>query len=939
MTDGRATLLAAAESSRLVIFVGAGASIGPPTNLPSWRDANRIVIEALASTAQSVVGDHATHAAKLIVARHTQEKLPPEYQAQILAEFLYERYFEVLKYIDSDRPNATHLAIAWLARLGRVRAVITTNFDRALESAFAAVDVPLDRHFQPEHFRALAGDLKRLDRRKGACQLLKLHGSVDDPHTLIDTLVQRKKGFAPPVLTCVQHLLQSSHWLFLGFSGLDLEAEPNYLALNQESERAIGFTWFVRQGAEPRPAVVKLKNRYGDRGQIVHGELPDWLLDFVSAVSPKPRAWIDDYARRTTRAAAVSPTSALEQGAATWARNLGPDICAVSVAFVAAACAEPTTAAAVVEALLTQLDEKGAKTAVPTADQLYMKALAANGLGILLAGLGRHEDAVQWYTVALDMAREIGDPDTRDRCRGNLAASLETLGRVDEARDMYESALAGYRTRGDPAMLAFGLTALASYFIRQRRLDEARAHAEEAIKYAIEAGDERFRGTALSDLGMIAKLRHDYPRALEIFAEVETLFARLGNDDGVAATVGNRSEVLAALGQFDEAERMQLAALAVNERIQRRDNEAATCLSLGELNELRGDAGVAEQWLMRALDAFRSIKDPSNEAFTLFRLSRLKESAGQFDEALELAESALPLVAQRNRAVTFELWNKIGAISLKVGQIERGEHAFRQVIALAHPPGDPKTVAIASQNIGTALLVQQRGDEAVDAFEQAAQNWQLLGDETNLEYCRYCVSTIRLHEQVLVYSGTARTADTPEEQLAAARTADRIYPDLIERYRSIGAVEMCAQFCIAAGSTAQFLGDDDRAVALFRRAATVFQQLGHRRKAGDAMERAEDILKSCMNSLLRDGRMNEAIPILLQLAEVAEQLGDQEVCATANYNAAICLAATTRDYAGIRHLATRAAELFPPGSDDAAVALRLVAHADAEAEAEKAAGA
>ena len=111
-----------------------------PTNLPSWRDVNRIVVRSLAASATSAVGEPlAAKAADLILARHQQEKLPPEYQAQVLAEFLHERYFEVLRHLDSDHPNPTHLAIAWLARLGCVRAVITTNFDRVLEAAFAAV--------------------------------------------------------------------------------------------------------------------------------------------------------------------------------------------------------------------------------------------------------------------------------------------------------------------------------------------------------------------------------------------------------------------------------------------------------------------------------------------------------------------------------------------------------------------------------------------------------------------------------------------------------------------------------------------------------------------------------------------------------------------------------------------------------------------------------
>jgi len=160
-------LFAGARQSRLVIFAGAGISMAPPTNLPSWRDFNRIVIRALAEVSAPIVTENlANSAAELILARHAREKLPPEYQAQVLAEFLHESYFDVIRYLDSDRPNATHLAIAWLARLGYVRAILTTNFDRVFETAFAVLGVPLERHYQPEHFHILANDLRRFEAPK-----------------------------------------------------------------------------------------------------------------------------------------------------------------------------------------------------------------------------------------------------------------------------------------------------------------------------------------------------------------------------------------------------------------------------------------------------------------------------------------------------------------------------------------------------------------------------------------------------------------------------------------------------------------------------------------------------------------------------------------------------------------------------------------------------
>ena len=98
-----------------------------PTNLPSWRDVNRIVVRSLAVSAASAVGEPlAARAADLILARHEQEKLPPEYQAQVLAEFLHDRYFEVLRHLDSDHPNPTHLAIALEYRHGEMPAPMVT---------------------------------------------------------------------------------------------------------------------------------------------------------------------------------------------------------------------------------------------------------------------------------------------------------------------------------------------------------------------------------------------------------------------------------------------------------------------------------------------------------------------------------------------------------------------------------------------------------------------------------------------------------------------------------------------------------------------------------------------------------------------------------------------------------------------------------------------
>ncbi len=920
-----AKLLAAARDSRLVIFAGAGISMSAPTNLPSWRDVNRIVVRSLAASAASAVGEPlAAKAADLILARHKQEKLPPEYQAQVLAESMRDRYFEVLRHLDSDRPNPTHLAIAWLARLGCVRAVITTNFDRVLEAAFAATGTSLHRCFQPGDFRALASDLTRLDKKDAPCHLLKLHGSVDDPATLIDTLAQRKRGLAAPVLDCVRHLLGSYHWLFLGFSGLDLEAERNYLALEQEAERAVGFTWFVLEKTEPKPAVVRLKNIYGERGSLVHGRLPEWLLDFADLLSAEPRAWIDQHTRTAPAVDGKANTVALENAAAKWAADLTPNLSALCLTLLVFHCAEPQTAVQLTKAVLQAIDGQAKAREQASSGFLLLKAFAANTLGFLLAGLGQHEDAVHWLNAAVDLAETANDKDTRDRFRSNLAHSLEMLGRIDEARSVYQATVAAYRKRGEPAALAFGLCGLAAHLVRQYRLDEAQALAEEATQLATKAGDERLRGTALGLLGMIAKHKGDYPTALRLLTEVEELFTRLGNDEAVAAAAGNRGEVLAALGQFDEAERIQQAVLRVDERLERRDNQAATFLSFGTLAHLRGDLASAESWFNKAREAFCAIKNPLMEAFALYRLAGVKTKAGRFEDAILLAETALPRVTGLNPVLTSDLWNEIGTASLKLGRISRAEEAFRHVYSLTEANGATKPHAAAAMNLGTILLLKQRDAEAVTFFVEAGQYWTQVGAREELDYCKLGEAAARLDRKIAALSNAGHATRTSSEMRAAATEMIALYPELIEMYAKIGATQLVGEFCSSAASTAKFVGELDKAGRWYHQAANVFNSIGMADRARESLDRSEELLRIWTNVLIEHEELARALPDVLLLAEVAEQLGHREMCASALLNAAIIVVRTSQDYARAKELAEQSLAFLPADSSDVASAQMVI---------------
>jgi tetratricopeptide (TPR) repeat protein len=234
-------------------------------------------------------------------------------------------------------------------------------------------------------------------------------------------------------------------------------------------------------------------------------------------------------------------------------------------------------------------------------------------------------------------------------------------------------------------------------------------------------------------------------------------------------------------------------------------------------------------------------------------------------------------------------------------------------------------------NIGTALLLQQRDDEAAKYFGEAGEIWARVGDSENRAYCDLCVAAVQLDQRIAALSNEGHATPDPERARAAAREMVALYPELIAMYEEIGAAQLVAEFLASAGSTAQFAGQLDLSVAWYRRAASAFYDIGLEQRARQSLERGEDLLRRWANALMQRQEMAAALPVLLQLAEVTGQLGYREKCAKAMFNAAIAVLSTSQNYAAAKDLAKQALELFDSDSTDAADARKLINLCDSQA--------
>jgi len=282
------TLKTFTQNGKLVLFIGAGVSKAAPTNLPDWWTLNREVVHAIAARVEAMSGkDYVPDLAQGILDRREKAgRFPPDFQAQLIENEAGTTYFEALRVLDSAFPNASHLKIAQMARSGQVRVIITTNFDRMIERACDKLGVAYQTHYSPPHFDRLSDDLSRFDHTSTPLQIIKLHGTVEDSSTLIDTLRQRRMGLHASARITLQHLLRWGHWLFLGYSGSDLDSAPDYLELRPMASQAIGFTWLSPDPQKLAAAVHNIAGIYGSRGVIALGSLPDFLDPFAPKTLP-----------------------------------------------------------------------------------------------------------------------------------------------------------------------------------------------------------------------------------------------------------------------------------------------------------------------------------------------------------------------------------------------------------------------------------------------------------------------------------------------------------------------------------------------------------------------------------------------------------------------------------------------------------------------------
>ena len=260
----------------LVIFAGAGMSVDAPSNVPGWHELNTMILTALKNRVTNYLERNPIWLDEVIsgvIKRRNANRYPPEYQAQIMAEQSDESYFEALASVDLIQRNKSHVALSLLASAGILKGIVTTNFDRLIEQGLKSNDLRFKSFINEKDFKILAESRRNEDDRTGSIPVIKIHGSVELPTSMIDTLQQRLHGKKELLETIVKHWLGKHFVIYAGFSAADLNHNPNYLGICESAKESPGAIFIQYPGSKMEIGAEALLKSYNGKAYKLESKL------------------------------------------------------------------------------------------------------------------------------------------------------------------------------------------------------------------------------------------------------------------------------------------------------------------------------------------------------------------------------------------------------------------------------------------------------------------------------------------------------------------------------------------------------------------------------------------------------------------------------------------------------------------------------------------
>lgn len=265
-----------------------------------------------------------------------------------------------------------------------------------------------------------------------------------------------------------------------------------------------------------------------------------------------------------------------------------------------------------------------------TRAQGVLAAWSANALGDGFVELGRPNDALGSYAVALRSATKLAEPMLEAAAANNVGLLLTRLGDFDSAMMHFDQSLEKKRALRDRAGIARTMLNRAIVRVRQNRLSDAFAEQEAALALFVELGMKRDQASARTNMADVLTKLGDMPRATALLNDCILTFRSLGDAKGEGMAIGNLGALFRRIGRMDDALACSKSAVQCFEKVGDRGSHAREIASMGHTLRAMNRNAEALDMFNAGLAIAEEIGDVMLVASCAYTLAQMAPPAPQF---------------------------------------------------------------------------------------------------------------------------------------------------------------------------------------------------------------------------------------------------------------------------------------------------------------------
>ena len=195
-------------------------------------------------------------------------------------------------------------------------------------------------------------------------------------------------------------------------------------------------------------------------------------------------------------------------------------------------------------------------------------SMAYINLGVIQRNQKNFEKAIEYYQLALDLRKELGDSRAMSECYLNMGVAYRNLGETDKAFIYYDKALYVFEKAGDKKAIMRANNNIGTLFTESEDWDKALNYLSTAYDYAVESGDRQAEAHILNNLADLFNRQKQFAKSLQKSQRAFAIADSIGSLPEKVRSYYQMMDAYAGSGKYNEAFKYARKYITSNDSLQ-----------------------------------------------------------------------------------------------------------------------------------------------------------------------------------------------------------------------------------------------------------------------------------------------------------------------------------------------------------------------------------